>query len=193
MRYAIIRLHFRVVTFLSYTKDIIWEYIVSYTLFSWSFQNFQSEIDDVSFSFMSVGCFVTNVLSCALPLLSSSCPCQSTAAPPTRSRLIFLPTPAARAPCTLAVHVKDFELYLHLHVFPLFFPFKVLIMIFKIVVLVNIFEEGYHIELHLLRSILISLGLDYSHSLDLRDSPEASASPENGKRPLSIIGFVLGK
>ncbi|VDM74394.1 unnamed protein product [Strongylus vulgaris] len=30
------------------------------------------------------------------------------------------------------------------------------------------------------RSILISLGLDYSHSLDLRDSPEASASPENG-------------
>ncbi|KIH68723.1 zinc finger, C2H2 type [Ancylostoma duodenale] len=30
------------------------------------------------------------------------------------------------------------------------------------------------------RSILISLGLDYNHSLDLRDSPEASASPENG-------------
>ncbi|KAK6761181.1 hypothetical protein RB195_022299 [Necator americanus] len=30
------------------------------------------------------------------------------------------------------------------------------------------------------RSILISLGLDYNHSLDLRDSPDASASPENG-------------
>ncbi|VDM53027.1 unnamed protein product [Angiostrongylus costaricensis] len=36
-------------------------------------------------------------------------------------------------------------------------------------------------RLGMLRSILISLGLDYSHSLDLRDSPEASASPENGE------------
>lgn len=32
----------------------------------------------------------------------------------------------------------------------------------------------------LLRSILISLGLDYNSSLDLRESPEPSASPENG-------------
>uniref|UniRef100_A0A1I7WDR4 Pecanex-like protein n=1 Tax=Heterorhabditis bacteriophora TaxID=37862 RepID=A0A1I7WDR4_HETBA len=36
-------------------------------------------------------------------------------------------------------------------------------------------EEGNDQE----RSILISLGLDYNNSLDLRDSPEASTSPEN--------------
>ena len=37
------------------------------------------------------------------------------------------------------------------------------------------------------RSILISLGLDYNSSIDLRDSPEAaSATPENGECTLAI-------